>query len=175
MRQLKIDLSELELAFDSGSEMISFYLALETGEVISVSDEERGLMERIYESYYDEQSETVDWEKAFEKEHVPDWQREQLQNADRVEAGLGDRLISIPSEDSHEGYRDMEAFIATVRNRLLQERLERAIGGRGAFRYFKDVLLDYPAEQERWFQFKRDRLHQRILDWLEAYGITPLQ
>jgi hypothetical protein len=174
MRQLKIDLSEFELAFDSGSEMISYFLDLETGEVISVSDEERGWLDSIYESYYDFQSETVDWESALEKEHVPDWQREQLQNADRVEAGLGDRFICIPSEDSHEVYRDMEAFITTVRNRLLQERLVRAIGGRGAFRYFKDVLLDYPTERERWFQFKQERLQQRILDWLEAYGITPL-
>jgi hypothetical protein len=175
MRQIKIDLSELELAFDSGSEMISYYLDLETGEVISVSDEERGLLESIYESYYDDQSETVDRESAFVNEHVPDWQRELLINADRVEAGFGDRFISIPSEDSHEGYRDMEAFITSVRNRRLQERLERAISGRGVFRYFKDVLLDYPAERERWFQFKQERLHQRILDWLEAYGITPLQ
>jgi hypothetical protein len=174
MRQLKIDLSEFELAIDSGSEMISYFLDLETGEVICVSDEERGWLDSINESYYDHQSETVDWESALEQEHVPDWQREQLQNADRVEAGLGDRFISIPSEDSHEGYRDMEAFITTVRNRLLQERLVRAIGARGAFRYFKDVLLDYPTERERWFQFKQERLQQRILDWLEAYGITPL-
>jgi hypothetical protein len=114
MRQLKIDQSKLELAFDSGSEMISYYLDLETGEVISVSDEERGSLESIYESYYDEQSETVNWENASEKEHVPDWQRELLQNADQVEAGFGDRFIAIPSEGSHEGYRDMEAFIATV-------------------------------------------------------------
>jgi hypothetical protein len=175
MRQLKIDQSKLELAFDSGSEMISYYLDLETGEVISVSDEERGSLESIYESYYDEQSETVNWENASEKEHVPDWQRELLQNADQVEAGFGDRFIAIPSEGSHEGYRDMEAFIATVHNRRLQERLERAISGRGAFRYFKDVLLDYPDERERWFQFKWERLHQRILDWLEVHGITPFQ
>ena len=145
MRQLKIDLSELEMAFDSYGEMISYYLDLETGEVISVSDEERGLLESIYESYYYEQSESVDWESAFEKEHVPDWQRELLKNADRVEAGFGDRFISILEEGSSEGYRDMEAFTDTVRNRRLQERLERAIIGRGAFRYFKDVLLDYPA------------------------------
>jgi hypothetical protein len=175
MRQLKIDLSELELAFDSGSEMISYYLDLETGEVISVSDEERSLLEGIYESYYDEQTQTVDWEAAFQEEHVPDWQRELLQDADRVEVGFGSRFIAIPSEDSHEGYRDMEAFIATVRSPRLQERLERAISGRGAFRYFKDVLLDYPAEQERWFQFQRVRLHRRITDWLEEQGITPLQ
>jgi hypothetical protein len=31
MRQLKINLSEIEMAFDSGSEMISYYLDLETG------------------------------------------------------------------------------------------------------------------------------------------------
>ena len=175
MRQLKINLTELEMAFDSYGEMISYYLDLETGEVISVSDEERSLLESIYESYYDDQSETVDWESALEKEHVPDWQREQLQNADRIEAGLGDRFVSIQSEDSHEGYRDMEAFIATVRSRRLRERLERAISGRGAIRYFKDVLLDYPTERERWFQFKRERLQQRILDWLEAHEITSLE
>ena len=175
MRQLKIDLSELELAFDSGSEMISYYLDLETGEVISVSDGERGLLERIYESYYDEQTETVDWENSFTKEGVPDWQRERLHEADRVEAGFGDRFIAIPAEGSHEGYRDMESFIPTVHNRRVQERLKRAISGRGAFRYFKDVLRDYPTERERWFQFKRERLHQRILDWLEAHGIIPLQ
>jgi len=174
MRQLKIDLSELEMAFDSGSEMISYYLDIDTGEINSVSDEERSLLETIYASYYDEQTQTVNWEAAFQKEHIPDWQREGLQDADRVEAGFGSRFITIPSEGFHQGYHDMEAFIATVLNPRLQEQLERAISGRGAFRYFKDVLLDYPAERERWFQFKRERLQQRILDWLEAHGITPL-
>jgi len=175
MRQLKIDLSELEMAFDSGSDMISYYMDIEIGEILNVSDEERGSLESIYESCYDQQSQTIDWENAFEKEHIPDWQHEVLQNADRVEAGFGGRFIVIPSEGSHEGYCDMEAFIATVRNRSLQEHLERAISGRGAFWYFKDVLLDYPTERERWFHFKRERLHQRILNWLEARGITPLQ
>jgi hypothetical protein len=174
MRQLKIDLPELEDAFSSSRDMLSYYLDIDTGDVIVITEEESGLLESIYESYYDEQSQTVDWENAFENEHIPDWQREPLQNADRVEAGFGSRFIAIPSEESHEGYRDMEAFIATVRQRRLQERLERAISGRGAFRYFKDVLLDYPAERERWFQFKQERLRQRILDWLEAMGITPL-
>ncbi len=172
MRQLKIDLSELEMAFDSPSEMISYYLDIETGEIKSVSDEERSLLERIYESYYDQQTQTVNWEAAFQEEHVPDWQREGLQDADRVEAGFGSRFIAIPSESSHEGYHDMEAFITTALNPRLQERLERAIGGRGAFRYFKDVLLDYPVERERWFRFKQERLQQRIREWLEYEGIT---
>jgi hypothetical protein len=33
------------------------------------------------------------------------------------------------------------------------------------------MLLDDPTERERWFQFKQDRLHQRIIDWLEAEEI----
>jgi hypothetical protein len=175
MPQLKIDLSELELAFDSGSDLISFYLDLETGEVISIGEEENDLFESVYESYYDEQSRTVDWESAFEKEHIYDWQREILQIADQIKAGLGERFIDIAPREPYEGYRDMEAFIVTVDDQVLQERLERAIHGRGAFRYFRDVLYDFPAERERWFQFKQERLHQRVLDWLETQGITLLQ
>jgi hypothetical protein len=175
MRQLKIDLSELEMAFDNGGEMISYYLDTETGEIIRITDEGRRLLDSIYESYYDEQTQTVDWEAAFDEKHVPDWQRESIQEADRVEAGFGSRFLAIPPEGSHEGYRDMEAFITTVRNPRLQERLERAISGRGAFRYFKDVLFDYPTERERWFQFKQERIQQRMLDWLKALGITPHQ
>ena len=175
MRQLKIDLSELELAFDSHLAELSYYMDTETGEILMVRDEERSLREHIYESYYNEQTQTVDWEAAFEEQGVYDWQQDLILEVDRVEAGYGSRIIAIPQQDSHEGYRDMEDFIATVPSYWLQERLERAIRGRGAFRYFKDVLLDYPAELERWFQFKQERLHQRILDWLEAHEITPLE
>jgi hypothetical protein len=73
------------------------------------------------------------------------------------------------------GYDDIEVFIDTVRNPRLRERLEWTIRGRGAFRYFKDVLLDYPAEREHWFQFKQARLQQRIFEWLEEHGITLQQ
>jgi hypothetical protein len=160
------------MAFDSDNEVISYYLDIETGENNSVSDDERGLLENIYELYYDEQTQTVDWEVAFKDEHIPDWQHERIQDADRVEAGFGSHFIAVPSESSQEGYRDMETFIDTVRNPRLHDQLERAIGGRGAFRYFKDVLLDYPTERERWFSFKQERLQQRIREWLEYEDIT---
>lgn len=172
MRQLNIDMSELELAFEGGCDTISYYLDLETGEVIIITEEARGILESIYQSYCDEQSQTVDWETAFKSKNVPDWQRDLIHDVDRVEAGFGDTIIAIPSDSSSDGYSEMVAFIDTVRNPRLRERLERAISGRGAFRYFKDVLLDYPAERERWFQFKRERLQQRITEWLEEHGIT---
>jgi len=172
MRHLNIDMSDLELAFEGGFEMISYYLDLETGEVIAVSEEACNVLDTVYESYYDEQTQVVDWEGAFENERVPDWQRELVQDADRVEAGLGVTIIAIPSESSLEGYDDMEAFIETVRNPHLKECLEWAIDRHGPFRNFKDVLLDYPSERERWFQFKQACLQQRMLEWLEEHGIT---
>jgi len=175
MRQLNIDMSELELAFEGGYETIAYYLDLETGEVITVSEDARAILETIYESYYDKQTQIVDWESAFENERVPDWQRELVQEADRVEAGFGATIIAIPSEGSSEGCADMEAFIGTVHNLRLKERLEQAISGRGAFRNFKDVLLDYPSERDCWFQFKRERVQQRISEWLGEHGITPQQ
>jgi hypothetical protein len=175
MRHLNIEMCELELTFEGGYETIAYYLDLETGKVIAVNEEARGILEIIYDSYYDEKTQIVDWESAFENERVPDWQREMVQDADRVEAGFGDTIIAIPSESSSQGYSDMEDFIDTIRNPRLRESLERALRGRGAFRYFKDVLLDYPTEREHWFQIKHTRLQQRISEWLEEHGITTQQ
>lgn len=173
MCHLNIDMSNLIDAFEGGYESISYFLDLETGEVISVTEDARGIDDILFESYFDEQTQTVDWESAFENEHVLDWERELVKDADRVEVGHGVTIIAIPSKDSSEGYSDMEAFIDTVRNPLLRERLERAINWRGPFRNFKDVLLDYPSERDRWFQFKRERLQSRILEWLEEHDINP--
>ncbi len=75
MHQLKINMSDLEDAFESGYEIVSHYLDLDTGEVIAIGEEERGILDTIYDSYYDEQTQSVDWEGAFENEHVPEWQR----------------------------------------------------------------------------------------------------
>jgi hypothetical protein len=101
MRQLKIDLPELELAFDSGSAMLSYYLDLETDDIISVSDEDSSLLESIYEPYFAEQTQNVNLVDAFSQAYVPDCQVERLQDADQVKAGISSRNIAIPSEGSH--------------------------------------------------------------------------
>ncbi len=68
----------------------------------------------------------------------------------------------------------MEGFIETVANKRLAERLARAIQGRGPFGRFKDVLLDYPVERERWFAFRDARQRERVLEWLECEGVEPV-
>jgi hypothetical protein len=73
---------------------------------------------------------------------------------------------------SREQYRWMERFIPMVEDPELAEKLTRAIDGKGAFRRFKDVLLSYPVERDRWFQYRANLLHIYINHWLLAQDIT---
>ncbi len=50
MCQLKIDMSDLEIAFDYGGGMVSHYLDTETGEIISISDDDNFQLEAIYKT-----------------------------------------------------------------------------------------------------------------------------
>src|SRR6476659_908036 len=67
----------------------------------------------------------------------------------------------------------MERFVAHVTDEALRERLIIAIDGKGAFRRFKDVLLNYPAERERWFTFRSGLLHWNMQVWIEREEIEP--
>ncbi len=69
----------------------------------------------------------------------------------------------------------MEAFIETVQSARVQEVLTVAIDGRGAFGRFKNALLRYPDERERWFAFKQDRVRERVLEWLADEGIEAVE
>lgn len=75
-------------------------------------------------------------------------------------------LIPIEPMASHEGYRDMEDFIARVRDPRAREALARAIAGRGAFRRFKDTLLDFTELREAWFRFHDARMERQAIEWL---------
>lgn len=108
-------------------------------------------------------------EILFLSEYMDHEETEELR--DRIDDDP-DRYERIPGAESHEGYEDMEDFIATVKDEHLAELLEVAINGRGAFRRFKDVLLRYPEERERWFQFKDERMRERALEWLDDIGVT---
>jgi hypothetical protein len=92
----------------------------------------------------------------------------------RVIAG-GESYIKIEPASSREQYKWMERFVATVTDEALRERLVIAIDGKGAFRRFKDVLLNYPAERERWFTYRAELLHWHMQVWIEREKIEPVE
>jgi hypothetical protein len=85
-----------------------------------------------------------------------------------------DRYLQIPEASSDQGYRDMQAFIASVKDERFRESLEIAILGPGPFRRFKSVLNHVPEQRELWFAFKKQRMLTRALEWLKEHGIAPV-
>jgi hypothetical protein len=88
-------------------------------------------------------------------------------------AGDPDYLLVDPVS-SREQYRWMERYIATVEEPELRQKLVGSIDGKGAFRRFKDVLMAYPVERERWFTFRSERLRAAMQSWLEAHSLESV-
>lgn len=81
--------------------------------------------------------------------------------------------MRIEPVSSREQYRWMERFIPMVEEGELRDQLTSAIDGKGAFRRFKDVLMTYGTERERWFAFRSERLRVFMEAWLTAHGLSP--
>jgi len=141
-KTLRINLDELCDAMENSSFENEYFLNLETGDILFIS------------------------------EYIDDEETEK--SKDKIEEEF-DRFEQIPKVGSREGYEDMQDFIATVEDERLTELLEVAVNGKGAFRRFKDVLLNYPEERERWFKFKDDRMEERALEWLDDIGVSLTQ
>jgi hypothetical protein len=89
---------------------------------------------------------------------------------------IGDsRYLRIDPVSSREQYRWMERFIATAEDEELRRRLNIAIDGKGAFRRFKDALVNHPVDRERWFAFRSERLRSCMESWLTAHGIHSVE
>ncbi|OIO96743.1 MAG: hypothetical protein AUK03_03435 [Anaerolineae bacterium CG2_30_64_16] len=177
MRQLNVNLDDLAFAFESSFEETHNYFDRQTGEVVVVMDAARRELEALYEELdveEDKAGELPALSSLLEQQDLPDWQKQAVLEADEIDRGYGTRFIAVPQVDSHEAYGDMEDLITTVKNPHLRELLEVAIMGRGAFRRFKDVLLNYPHERERWFAFRDARMAEQVREWLADHDIEPI-
>jgi hypothetical protein len=136
-RQISVDLAELAFALEDASPGHDWYLDLETGALVLVTED-------------------------VEDDELP---------LPRGELEESDRFVCVPTRPSHEGWRDMDDFVATVEAGGFRERLADAIRGKGAFGRFKRVLEERLDERERWFAFQQARLDERALEWLAERGI----
>ena len=144
LRDLPIDLDDLSLALEGDPLLTGGRLDLRTGDVQQIGP--------LYESdFFDEIGEPDDGEVG---------------EAD-------DRWLRFDSLGSRPGFRDMAEFLETVADEHLATRLDRALGGRGAFRRFKDELADVPDELARFRRFTDDRRRGRARQWLAGSGLRP--
>jgi len=82
--------------------------------------------------------------------------------------------LRIDPVSSREQYRWMERFIPLAEDTDLRDKLTQAIDGKGAFRRFKDVLMSFGDEREKWFTFRSERLRTFMEAWLGAHAIKAI-
>ncbi len=100
------------------------------------------------------------------------WRRSFLAEDDEFDPDEHPELRSIDPLPPHIGYQDMQDFIDRLSNRRAIELLGRAIEGRGAFRRFKDTLIEFPQLREQWFDFHDRRIKRRAIDFLAEEGLV---
>lgn len=100
---------------------------------------------------------------------LPDWQIEQLELAyDLIEHE--DNYLPLPTEfDIHE-YSLIEDFCYTVENSKAQDALFYAIRGKGAFRRFKDKIIDLDLDQA-WYDYREQRYKQIAIEFCEMNNL----
>jgi hypothetical protein len=82
--------------------------------------------------------------------------------------------LRVDPVSSREQYRWMERYIPMVEDVELRAKLAVSIDGKGAFRRFKDVLMTYTTERERWFAFRSERLRIFMEAWLNAHALQAV-
>jgi Uncharacterised protein family (UPF0158)/Nucleotidyltransferase domain len=147
-------------------------MPVERIEEITMLDLDRVDLRSLAEALEDHSPETVWWFDPQTGETEPFLTDRASVGLDEWEDDPLDRgLIRIEPIASREAYGDMEDFIGRVRDPRTRDLLERAIAGRGAFRRFKDTLLDFQELREVWFTFHDARMERRAIQWLADQGL----
>lgn len=156
--KLNVDLDEVVAAMDQlERDLIDFYLDKQTGHVVVIGEE------------------FLDGELHDEEEggaETPAWCLDSRDLGRRIrEDEAQEQFVRIPELDRGRSFRLMEGFIDLVASPRLRQKLQTAINGRGAFRRFKDVLLDHPQVRQHWFDYELEQKRNFAREWLESIEI----
>jgi hypothetical protein len=147
-----VSLKEIVDAMDLPNEEWVSYLNPKTGEIVTVTDEDRRLAE----------------DQDLDEESVPEWERESLRIA-RAVLESGDCLALPDKFEIHE-WALMERFSNSQARGDRRDALLDAIHGAGAFRMFRSTIRRLGIEDE-WFAFRQSAFEDIAKDWLEAHEI----
>jgi uncharacterized protein UPF0158 len=129
------------------------YLNPRTGEIMTVTDEDRRLVE----------------DEDLDEANLPDWQRESLP---KVRAALeSSDFLALPDKFEIHEWAIMERFANSQVREARRDALLDAIHGAGAFRSFRSTVRRLRIEEE-WFSFRQSAFERIALGWLEAHGIS---
>ena len=135
---------ELEMIMDEASS----YLNKETGEVITIMNDELHATEN-----------------CDDLEKYPEWQRDMIKMAADV-FNNWENYVDLPSKfDVHE-YNIMERFCLSIEDEEVSDSLYYAIKGSGAFRRFKDGIYRFDIADD-WYRYRTEALREIAKKWCE--------
>lgn len=75
-----------------------------------------------------------------------------------------ERFMRFPTKFEIHDYSIMESFVLSYSNSSLRDRLLSAIKGRGAFRKFKDLIIQFEIEEE-WYKYQGTAYKKIAIRW----------
>ena len=148
-KPIRIDWEELESAFDNKNADLVYYLDRITGHVLLEGEGE--------ESDFDTEEEHYDRPTASAPARASDDTRAYIERL--TEEQKLDWIERFVQEAA-----DLEAEFSA--------QLEEALSADDPVPAVIDTLNRFPEGKDRWYQYRTDRLHEQIEDWLEEQGIA---
>ena len=176
MKKQKVNFDEIQKAMEDVSrDTFDYFLDMVTGEVIAFSEEILSdVKSRLYDSDSDEIGDEIEYIEFDEEPDLPVWMEDEVELALEILLDEEGRYACIPEREPHMAYKSMSEFIDTVEDKVLREELSNALNGKGAFRRFKDVLIDYPKERKRWHGYNAKAMKREIIEWVRSIGVEPV-
>lgn len=106
-------------------------------------------------------------------DHLPQWQQENRSIAMDVVDHSKD-YIELPTKYDVNEYEIIDSFCFTVGNQKKQESLLRAIKGKGAFRRFKEKIVDFNME-DQWYSYRNECFKQIAIEWCQGNNISFIE
>jgi len=150
-KPVKLDdlISEIELQIDDTFTFIN----TNTGEVITLMREEVRAAED---------------EEPLEK--FPDWQRENIEKAIIITEDEDGVYLDFTLRNNFNEYQIIEEFIISHQDQKNREVLYDTIQGRGAFRRFKDKIIELGVDNQ-WNTYKDSKIRQLVIEWCKEHNI----
>ncbi|MEH7346959.1 UPF0158 family protein [Bacillus sp. JJ1532] len=140
--KLQAIIEEMEIQFDESRT----FLSIKTGEIIVVTSDDLRAAED---------------EEPFD--HLPDWEQEDRKVANDVVENF-ENYKELPTKYELNEYEMLEDFCLTVSDQRKQDILLNVIKGKGAFRRFKDKIIDFEIE-DKWYSYREERFKQIAIEW----------
>lgn len=146
--KIKDIIEEMEMQLDG----YRSFVKVRTGEVFSVSEDD-----------------LIDAEDEKTIDDLQDWQIENLEIVNEIVENYED-YKELPSRYELDEYKIVKDFCLTVKDVKVQKILLITIEGKGAFRRFKDAVIEFNIEMD-WYSYRDRRYKDLAIAWCQNNDI----